>query len=96
MDAVWVFNGNRGNFPSGVFSTREKAEAWIAAHKLSGCLTKYPLDIGVYEWVIAHGYWQPKQPHHHEAEFIQRFSSASQEHYHYEAGVTPPQGSTKE
>ena len=35
-DAVWVFNGSRGTFPSGDFSSREKAEAWIAANKLSG------------------------------------------------------------
>jgi len=29
MEAVWVFNGG-GDFPAAVFSTREKAEAWIA------------------------------------------------------------------
>lgn len=32
---------------SGVFSTLENAEAWIARHKLSRVLTKYPVDVGV-------------------------------------------------
>lgn len=47
MEGVWVFNGG-GDFPAGVFTTRELAEAWIAKHRLVGVLTKYPLDIGVY------------------------------------------------
>lgn len=46
---VWVFNGERSPFPSGVFSTHERAEAWVAQHRLSGCLTRYPVDTGVYE-----------------------------------------------
>jgi hypothetical protein len=48
----WVFNGGGGRFPSGVFSTREKAEAWINQHGLSGVLTKYPLDEGAWDWAI--------------------------------------------
>jgi hypothetical protein len=86
MEAVWVFHGEGGTFPAAVFSTREKAEAWIVQHKVSGCLTLYPVDVAVYEWVIGEGYWKPKSPAQQEPRFIQRFSSAYLEHYHYEGG----------
>ena len=49
---VYVFNGadpqqkGRTSLPSGVFTSREKAEAWITRHRLSGLLTAYPLDEG--------------------------------------------------
>jgi hypothetical protein len=89
MDAVWVFNGEGSPFPAAVFSSRDKAEAWIAEHALSGCLTKYPLDVAVYDWVISQGLWSPREPYQREPAFIQRFSSAYQEHYHYEAGREP-------
>ena len=58
---VWVFNGDDGRFAGGVFTSREKAEPWIAANKLDGVLTLYPLDTGVYEWAIARGKFTPKQ-----------------------------------
>ncbi len=85
-DYVWVFNGARANFPGAVFSSREKAEAWIAAHALEGTLTRYPLDQGVYEWAIAQGHFTPKHARHTTAAFIQSFSSAHQKPYHYPAG----------
>jgi hypothetical protein len=87
LDAVWVFNGEGGTFPAGVFSTREGAEAWIAEHRLSGCLTRYPVDVPLYEWAKANGYLEPRYPSNREPTFIQRFSSAYLEHYHYEAGI---------
>jgi hypothetical protein len=86
MEETWVFNGG-GNFPAAVFSTRDKAEAWITARRLSGVLTKYPVDVPVNDWAIAHGAFKPKRPDQSEPGFIGRFSSASQEHYHYTDGV---------
>lgn len=83
---VWVFDGEGGNFPSAVFSTVERAEEWIGKHKLSGVLTWYPIDVPVYEWVIAKGYWQPKKDYQTSPTFIQRFSSAYTGHYHYTNG----------
>jgi hypothetical protein len=83
---VWVFNGDGGAFPSAVFSSVDRADEWIAKHGLSGVLTWYPIDVPVYEWVIAKGWWQPKKEHQTEPTFIQRFSSASAEHFHYENG----------
>lgn len=48
MENVWVFNGG-GNFTSGIFTRRELAESWISKHFLSGCLTKFPLDVGLFD-----------------------------------------------
>jgi len=84
---IWVFNGNKSNFPSGVFSNREVAEAWIGRYGLSGVLTKYPIDEGVYDWALANGTFKVKREDQTQAKFIQSFSSASQEHYHYEDGI---------
>jgi hypothetical protein len=90
---VWVFNGDGGGFPSGVFQSVEKAEEWISKHGLSGLLTWYPLDVGVYEWAIENGYFSPHKDYHKAADFIQRFSSAHTDHHHYkngrQAGLTP-------
>jgi hypothetical protein len=83
---VWVFNGARSNFPSGVFTTRELANLWISAHKLTGTLTRYPLDQGVYEWATERGYFRSNRDDQQSAEFISRFSAANQEHYHYQNG----------
>lgn len=86
LDGVWVFNSG-GDFPAAVFSTRERAEAWIAERRVSGVLTKYTLDTAVYDWAIACGAFKPSRPDHSEPRFIARFSSASQEHYHFRDGV---------
>ena len=82
--SVWVFNGARANFPSGVFTSRENAEAWIRDHNLEGTLTLYPLDQSAYDHAIVNGWFNPTTPQQKLPEFIQRFTSASQEHYHYE------------
>lgn len=86
MDSVWVFNGERSPFPSGVFTSREKAEAWIAHHRLSGVLTRYPLDDGVYDWAVSSGVFRPSRDDQRSSGFIGRFSSASQDHDHFEDG----------
>jgi hypothetical protein len=86
IDAVWVFNGADWQFPSGVFSSRELAEEWITKYSLTGVLTKYPVDLSVYDWSIQKGFFQPKTDKDNSPGFIQRISSAYQEHYHYENG----------
>ena len=86
---VWVFNGDGGTCPSAVFSSRTKAEEWIARHRLDGMLTLYPVDEPIYEWAIAQGCFTPKREEQSSARFIQRFSSAYQEHYHYTSGGNP-------
>ncbi len=86
MGGVWVFNGIGGSFPAAVFSSRPKAEEWIAHNQLSGTLTLYPIDEPVYEWALVRGFFKPNREDQSGAKFIQQFSSASQEHYHYESG----------
>lgn len=86
VDFVWVFNGAKASFPSGVFTDLDRAERWIEDHGLTGTLTAYPLDTGVYEWTIAEGFFRPRNPNEASPEFIGRFTSASMEHHHYEDG----------
>lgn len=87
ISEVWIFVGTGSRFPSGVFLGKSKAEMWILENQLSGILTKYPLDTGVYDWAIKNNVFTPKEARDKSPEFIQSFSSASQEHYHYENGV---------
>jgi hypothetical protein len=86
IQTVWVFNGARAQFPSAVFTIRELAEKWIRDNKLTGILTRYPLDQSVYEWALARQYFEPRKEEHTSSTFIGRFTTASQEHYHYEDG----------
>jgi hypothetical protein len=83
---VWVFNGSSSRFPSGIFSSKARAESWILTNRLSGILTRYPLDEGVLDWAIKQGLFSPKKSSEREPAFIQKFTSGSQEHYHYEDG----------
>lgn len=84
---VWVFMGEAAKFPSALFNNFQMAELWIEKHKANGLLTKYPLDISVYDWCIENSYFHPKKEHEFSTKFIQNFSSASQEHFHYENGT---------
>jgi hypothetical protein len=83
---VWVFNSGGGRFAGGIFTSREAAEAWIAANRLTGVLTLYPTDTGVYDWAIRQGLFTPTKDHESTPEFIGSFTTASQDHYHYEDG----------
>ena len=87
---IWVFTGHTpsgpADFPCGVFRTIKLAESYIQKYKLSGTLTKYPVGTLVYDYVITQGWWKPKLDYQREPRFIQRFSSAYFEHYHYENG----------
>lgn len=84
---VWVFSGG-GQFPAGIFETREQAEEWIALHRLTGLLTLYPLGESSYDWAVRNGYFNPKRPEQTTPEYIARFTSGH-EHYHYEDGAQP-------
>lgn len=84
MREVWVFSGEKSHYPSAIFAEKSEAERWISQMKLSGTLTKYPVGISVYEWAIGQGYFKPKTDNHLTAEFIGNFTTAGQEHYHYE------------
>ena len=86
LDRVWVFNGARSAFPSGVFSSRALAETWIRQHALTGCLTTYPLDCGMYEYALQNHTFVPTKEAHSTALFVGQFSGGGMEHFHYEDG----------
>jgi hypothetical protein len=83
---VWVFNSVQSHLPSGVFTDLQAARDWIKRHGLSGMLTAYPVNCGVYDFVVERGAWTPKEPHQTTPRFIGRFSSAILEHFHYKDG----------
>jgi hypothetical protein len=83
---VWVFNGEQSHLPNAVFLSLELAETGIKKKGVSGILTAYPINTSVYEWAIQNGVFRPKPSYQNLPEFIQRFTSASLEHYHYENG----------
>ncbi len=85
-EKVYVFHGNNATFCAAVFSSKELAEEWIAKQAVSGLLTAYPLNQSAYDWAIENDFFTPNKEHQSSANFIARFTSASQEHYHYELG----------
>lgn len=87
---VWVFVGDTARLPSAVFSTLERAQAWIARHRISGLVTQYPLDVPVIDWAVAQGVYSPKPGDEHDTWKIQTFTSAAQRHYHYVDGSSNP------
>ncbi|MGC4054313.1 MAG: hypothetical protein QM757_34965 [Paludibaculum sp.] len=87
LERVWVFNGAQSRFPSGAFASREAAESWIRGHSLTGVLTEYPLNVGMYEYAIEHGTFTPKKEAHTTPLFIGRFSGGGIDHFHFEDGV---------
>jgi hypothetical protein len=86
MESMWVFNGVQSSFPSGVFSSKESAEAWIGKNGLTGTLTEYPVDIGMYDYSTSSGGFKPSRPEHGTALFIGKFSGGGIDHFHYEDG----------
>lgn len=86
MNEVWVFHGAGGRFTSGVFATQAQAEAFISQYRLAGVLTKYPVGISTYDWATQEQLFEPEKPEHYESGSVQRFTTASQEHFHYEEG----------
>jgi hypothetical protein len=70
-----------------VFLSLHKAESWVAHHKLTGVLTRYPLDMGSFDWAEANGFVNERLLSKADPDFIGSFSSASFEHFHYEDGV---------
>ena len=81
MTWIWVFNGANGAIPSGIFTERD-----IAEKQLTGMLTKYPLDIGLYDWAVENDIFTAKREDQKGPHFKQTFTCASLEHYHYENG----------
>ncbi len=83
---IYVFMGEGGFIPSGLFKNYEDAIKWISKNKLSGVLNKLPLGVSLYDWAIKEGHFKPNKGYQNDGKFIQRFSSASIEYWHFEFG----------
>lgn len=87
LKEVWIFNYENAKFPSAICSEKSKAVEWIVRLALTGVLTKYPVDISVYDWAIESGNFKIKTPKDAQPGFIGKFSSAAQEHMHFKGGL---------
>lgn len=86
MKDIWVFNGVMARFPSGLFTSLEDAKTWIKHNKLTGVLTKYPVNTGVYDWAIKKSFFRPTEDKHSSSSFIGSFTCAAMDHLHFEDG----------
>lgn len=84
-EGIWVFTGGKSGFPAGLFRDLEKAEAWIRDHGLSGTLTKYPVDVGLFAWAIDQGLFSPKKDFDRAA-MAADFTCPSLDQHRYERG----------
>jgi hypothetical protein len=88
--SVWVFNSSNKGLPGGIFDNLSLAEKWIANNKLTGTLTKYPVNEGAFDWAIQNNMVNMKpeklKVKAEDPDFIGEFTSASMEHYHYQDG----------
>lgn len=78
---VWVFNGEGGPFPGGVFSSRKLAEQWIRARRLAGVFKVYPLDEGLHRLGTAREAGARALERSANPAFDGSFTSATQEHF---------------
>ena len=84
---AWVFVAAGAASPGGVFTSRERAEAWIRSRGLSGELTAYPLDEGCLDWATERGLVPGRAlARASEPAFVGAFTSSAQDHIHYSAG----------
>ena len=84
---MWVVQGSRASFPSAIFSSKEKAVQWIEKYKISGMLSKYPIDISIYDWTILKGFFKPKRDDQKTPDLIQSFSTVYIEDSQYVDGI---------
>jgi hypothetical protein len=49
---VWIFKKDGISMISAVFSSFEIADNWVKLNKLTGVLTKMPINISGYDWCI--------------------------------------------
>ena len=90
MSEVWIFHESTSKYSGGVFESLIDAEDWIKKNKLNGMLTKYPLNSGVFDWAIENDMHNIKSDKVKDKasnpKFVGGFTTASQEHYHYQDG----------
>lgn len=93
---LYLFNGAGGDFPAGVFHSKGEADAFVREYSLSGTLTRYPIGTLIYDYALEKGWFEIKREYQRESDFIQQFSSAYLEHFHYERGKGEGESSKEE
>jgi hypothetical protein len=83
---MWVFHGEKSDFCTAIFTNKLLAEEWISKYSLTGNLTRMPINESIYDWAIKSDMFEPKKDYQKTATFIQQFTSAYLEHYHYVNG----------
>lgn len=87
---IWLFNGPINLLSGGIFEELEIAEKWIDKNSLTGMLTKYPINIGVFDWAELEGLITMTKEElierRKEPNFIGSFTIAFMTHYHYKDG----------
>lgn len=83
---IYIFSGEGSHFPSGVFTSFKEANNWIMSKKLTGCLNELPINIPLYDWAIQEDFFKPSKEYQKESKFIQNFTCASIDHWHFEEG----------
>lgn len=77
---VWVFQCKSAE--AGVFTEFRLAALWARQHKVSGLLTRFPLNQGIYDWAVENDYLTEKQiGHGREGLYLGTFK-----HFHFENG----------
>jgi hypothetical protein len=84
---IWIFISEGAPFPCACFERFEEAESTIQKYSLSGILTAYPLGTIVFDWAVENQFFKPRKSEHFTSEFIGRFTSALQKHFHYSNGI---------
>jgi hypothetical protein len=83
---VWVFMGDRGTNPMGIWTTLDAAHKYVHDEQLTGQLTAVELNQPVYEWAKKTGRFKPKLDQQRSIKFRQTFSNQFQEHYTFKEG----------
>lgn len=90
-NSIWIFMGEGARFPSSAFVELKDADAWISEHQLTGMLSAFPINQGLFEWAIENDALNMKpetlETKKNDPDFIATCTTASLEHYHYEGGV---------
>ena len=85
-DLVWIFHGEGAQFACAAFASKASAISWISSAGVTGVLTAYRIGISAYDWATERGVFSAKRDDQRSAKFVQRFTSASQDHHHFEDG----------
>ena len=92
---IWVFMGERGTCPMGVWSSLDAAHKYLHDELLSGALVEYNLDEPIYEVAKNSGKFKPSKDQQRSLKFRQTFNWQFQPHYTFRDGHCEQLGTPK-